>query len=769
MKIDRRHFMQASTASLLFAGRMEAVPPAKAAVSETAGMVRAVGKTYAWEWSPQTDRWRLVDKRGRVVTSGPLQPAVLVQAVGAKDRRCLSGTLAAHQARGNQLTVVYKHVNGSAGLTLTLLFDEDGFWMKPVVYDSPSPDDVVSLHYFTEGNGAEAIPGLDNNYLVLPGISESSAISPIVPPMMGLNLTSWLGHGGPPGPGLLQQWGLPTHFFCGLHQNSGSNSKGAMRELLSDSYCCGLADLPAGDLFLETRNGRHSPNVVMRSDLWGNSRGPGQLALGATLYWTTGSTCRAAIRNYYFGLVNAGIVSKKVNSAAKNSIVTAPQFNSWGAEVVANKTGDKFDEPFLNLVYDGLKRAGMKTGMIVLDDKWEGEYGLLEHSSQRFPNFEKTLTRFRADGLRTGMWAAFMRCENPAKLGLTTDHMLHQPDGKPVLIGSGPGSYYLFDFTQPEVQRLMSGLARKFIRRYNPDLVKFDFGYELPALSAAAPKDMNWAGERLLQKGLDVVVTSMKEEKPDLVVMYYCLSPLFTQYFDLHSPDDLFMCAGDYDLEANRRFYFSSLLGELGIPTYGSGGYDWSTVREIWFDSAPIGTLGSLNSFAEDDTNSKPAPEIIAKYNGLTHCLRSSNLFSIEALDNDVLAPLRGLHISSWARIENGEPVVAALRQRGLDGRKGPAQYRGILRTDTSVVVASRTDAGIDKSSRLAIVPYGNGEVTIQRAGGSSSEATVTEHLFNGTSNQYLVPIAGGSFSIPLAERKPDNSIVEWIEVAIGS
>ena len=57
------------------------------------------------------------------------------------------------------------------------------------------------------------------------------------------------------------------------------------------------------------------------------------------------------------------------------------------------------------------------------------------------------------------------------------------------------------------------------------------------------------------------------------------------------------MAAGDYDYEANRRFFFSSLLGELGIPTYGSGGYDWGTMPNIWFDSALIGTAGVAEQF----------------------------------------------------------------------------------------------------------------------------------------------------------------------------
>ncbi len=46
-------------------------------------------------------------------------------------------------------------------------------------------------------------------------------------------------------------------------------------------------------------------------------------------------------------------------------------------------------------------------------------------------------------------------------------------------------------------------------------------------------------------KGLDVLINAMRKENPDLVVMYYNLSPLFLDYFDLFSPDDLFeKCRG---------------------------------------------------------------------------------------------------------------------------------------------------------------------------------------------------------------------------------
>ena len=240
--------------------------------------------------------------------------------------------------------------------------------------------------------------------------------------------------------------------------------------------------------------------------------------------------------------------------------------------------------------------------MLSIDAKWEGSYGKLEHSAERLPHFEQFLERARADGYKIGVWAALMRCEHPAEMGLTTEHMLKKPDGTPFTVSwiDSP-AYYIMDFTQPEVAKVLEDVARTFIRRYKVDLLKFDFGYEMPSVADAAPRDKRFTGERLMRKGLDVLIRAMRKEDPDLVVMYYNLSPLFLDYFDLFSPDDLFEEAGEYDVEANRRFFFSSLLGQLGVPTYGSSGYDWACVPNIWFDSAAVGTLGSMNDFRADE------------------------------------------------------------------------------------------------------------------------------------------------------------------------
>jgi hypothetical protein len=350
--------------------------------------------------------------------------------------------------------------------------------------------------------------------------------------------------------------------------------------------------------------------------------------------------------------------------------------------------------------------------------------------------------------------------------------VLKQPDGKPYLTGNFGGTrYYLLDFTQPEVARVLTGLVRQFMRRYKPDLFKFDFGYELPAVSIAAPQDRNWTGERLMWKGLSVVINAMREENPDLVVMYYQLSPLFLDYFDLHSTDDLFLAAGEYDLEANRRLYFSSLLGPLGIPSYGSSGYDWASAPNIWFDSAATGTIGSLNDFRDDEEGEGSTPELVAKYNGLAKVLRPTNTFEVIPFGSVSEAPTFGAHARSWARLEGGQLVLLAFRppvpgeHNPLASEPDDPRVMDVVRAHAPVVVASQSSEGITRSSRLAIVSYAGGEIFIRREQGKKAE--ILSHYFGNTAVPAEASIEDGFLRIVVTERNPAGKPLEWIEVRI--
>lgn len=781
-------------------------------ITEDGPSVRATSKRYEWEWSATDDRFVLRDLKSRVIMAGPLQPAIVVKDVGGGEASLwVAGTPVLRRIEGNVVTVRYEGVNGSARIDVTCRFDDDGLWLQPLSYKTERPEDVVSVTYFADPTTTVAPhPALHSTYYVIPGMSMSPGVSPLVLDETKLNLTIPLGSGALHGPGLMQEWGLPAHFFCGFRRNGQRNGASSLTAQLSDAFCCGLAELPQGDMLLRVQGGHASPMVNLRSDLWGHVRGPGTLSVGPAFFVTVGSTYYEAIRTYYRGLLTRGIIQSKAtaSSARKNEVTLAPQFNTWGAQVARGLAPDDFDEVALLQIYDEYRASGMEARMFVVDAKWEGDYGTLEHSEERFPNFEATLQRFRDDGHLIGLWAAFLRCDDPTALGLTIDHMLSRPDGTHLQLegvtwdaispvdsyeSQHPGkplqldgrfwdfpstigvdqkdrwSYYLFDLSQPEVQVALSDAARRFVRRYRPDMVKFDFGYELPPLDTAAPKDRSWAGERLLKKGLEVIITAMKEENPDLVVMYYGLSPLLIDHYDLHSIDDLCFSMGDYDLEANRRISFSSLCGEFGIPTYGSSGYDWETASSIWFDSVAAGTIGSLHSFVGDEIDSRPRPELIARYNGLTHAIRSSTRFSIQHLDANYSSAARGVTSSSWARIEEEQVVLVALREHRMDGRRGSGSYPGVASTDATVVVASRDDRSIDVSTELAVVPFGDGELRLPRRDAGALVATVTEHFGGGGERQQRAALTDGEFRIPLRVLGSDGEPVEWLHISVGS
>ncbi|WP_263376821.1 alpha-amylase family protein [Granulicella aggregans] len=770
-KVDRRAFIQLSTGAVLTAGAAPLLADESSPrITSQNGLVRVAGANYTWEYSQRADTFTLRDSQQRVVVRANHQLAVVVApAANPSDRITVLGQPTSVRVEGNRVVITYESVHRAARVSVTWRFDKEGIWTEPITYDSPDTHDIVSLHYFAAHNDSRVLPALHASFYVVPGISESGAISPIQHNGVHLDESFWLGRGSAL-PGLSQQWALPVHYFAGFSTPYPVPERDLYTKAQSDAFACGLADLPGGDLFLQFHEAACAPWIDYRSDIWHHLRTPGSVTLGATLLWTVAPGYYEAIAAYYDGLIAAGVIKPKHSSPAKAAVTLTPEFCTWGPQRERDRTGPKLDEAFLNDLYADLKSSGMNAGLFSIDDKWESSYGTLEHSATRLPHFEQFLAQVRADGRKIGMWAALMRCERPEELGLTLDHMLKQPDGKPFTAGDPP--YYLLDFTQPLVAEVLDKAVRKFIHRYSPDVFKFDFGYELPALSVAAPKDMAYAGERLMKRGLDVVITAMKQEKPDLVVMYYNLSPLFLDYFDLHSLDDLVLNFGDYDVEANRRIFFSSLMGRLGVPTYGSTGYDWATAPHIWFDSAAVGTIGSLNDFRGDEQGEVGTPEIIARYNGIARILRPSTTFEIVPIGAIPISASLGAHARSWARFEGGNLVLLAWRPYGPDEEsplatnRNDSRIKDAVRSSAPVVVASPDSYAITRSSSLGIVFYGGDTVDIRRTHGS--KAAIVSHYFGGATIASKAAVADGRLKISVAPHDANAHPLEWVEVNIS-
>lgn len=713
--------------------------------------------TYRWEWDNSSDMFSLYDSQNRLIGSGEHQPFIVTapSMAGCRARE------RSFEMDGDCLHILYRGVNGASRLTVTWLFRTDSISLQPLLYESATEEDIQQIIYFASLAGDYYKPSFYSRYAVLPGLSMSTNISPVVDLHSRLSVTTVLGSGAMRGPGFTQQWGLPAHYFCTFNTSAKWNAIGAKAQQ-SDAVCWGLAELPDGDFRLELREIGLSPICNVRSDLWKQYKTPGTLELGFSFLLTFGSNYYEAIRNYYKALLHEKIIKPKENSSRKNTILLAPQYNTWGVESAKAMRPEDLTEETLRDTFDKLQRSGMKARTFVIDDKWEGQYGELQHDAQRFPNFENLLNDIRQEGYFIGLWAAFLRCQDPSSLGLKESHLLQTRGSGPLCLSHGDSRYGIFDVTQPAVQNVLRERAREFIHTYKPDLIKFDFGYELPSLDVAAPLDRNYTGERLLQKGLDVIVGAMREVNPDLVIMYYGLSPLLIEYYDLHSPDDLVYCAGDYDLETNRRIFFSSLCGELGMPTYGSSGYDWGSALDIWFDSAPSGTLGSLHCFDGDENGDLARQEWIAKYNGLSAILRASPVFQIYPIDVKWQGGFRAGFAPSWERMENGQTVLLALRTHRWDGKPALSSYKDILNTNVTIVVASMTEADISHASRIGIVPFGDGSITVKTSRGPIAQ--VTEHYWSGRHRTTTVMCQGQRLTLPI-QQLHGAEILEWIEI----
>jgi len=724
-------------------------------IHETPPKIQVSSPSYTWEWDAETDIFLLFDSHSRLISRARHRPLIIGGETSFDSNP-------SYQIKDDRISIIYEATKSASRLTVSWSFKLDFISLEQLQYESSESQNIVQVVYFPEADGNTYKPSFYSHYAVVPGLCMSASISPVVDLHSKLSVTTVLGSGAMRGPGLTQQWGLPAHYFCTFNTSDKWNAIGA-KALQSGAACWGLAELPQGDFRLDIREIALSPVLNLRSDIWKHVNTPGALKLGFSFMITFGNNYHEAIRNYYKILQREKIISPKNSSQKKMEVMLSPQYNTWGVESSKAIKPEELTEEIVKDIFNKFKASGMKARTFVIDDKWEGQYGELKHDSDRFPNFEILLEDIRKQGYFIGLWAAFLRCQDPAALGLSESNLLQTPEGKPLWLDHQTSRYGIFDVTQPIVQKVLSERARQFIRRYKPDLIKFDFGYELPSLDISAPADLNWAGERLLKKGLEVVVSAMKEENPDLVIMYYGLSPLLIDYYDLHSPDDLVYCVGDYDLETNRRIFFSSLCGELGMPTYSSSGYDWESALDIWFDSAPSGTLGSLHCFDGDENGDLPKDEQIAKFNGLSAILRKQVIFQTYPIDVKWQGGLRAGFSPSWERMEDNKTVLLALRTHLFDGKPAVQTYKDILYTNIMLVIASMTDDGISESNRLGIVPFGDGTCTIKRAMAGGT-AKIIEHYFSGDKLEAQISCQNNQMEIDLLQTRKDE-ILEWVEI----
>ena len=736
--------------------------------AQIAPVIRFRSDVYGFEWQAETDRFDVRDGQGRKMASATLQPSLILNVAGRRMEtagRLLSANLTDRVAR-----FVYRRDDIDGTVTVTLRFDDTQIWFDPIAVEARGAGDVVELRWFRTIENGEGQPSLSHSFLVAPGLNMSTGVSTIIAANEGIEATFWLGRGSVYEPNeMFQQWGLPAHFFCGYNvdivsDTPYSKARGIYPDRISDAFCLGLVGAPTADHLMHTHGGRSSIIFRYRSDLWGNARLPGKLTLGAGMVMSFGRTDREAIKSYYKAMEAKGLAGVKTPSVQKQKAMTTSLFSQWGAQLAQGMQGHHNNQAHTESTYDALKRAGFRYGAFGVDEAWDTAEGSLIANATAFPDLKGFGARLRHDGLNLALWVGVILCESPEAVGLEDRHLLHDKAGNVVRHPMWDKPIAYLDISQPEVQANIRRRVIAMMQTHKPEFIKFDYGYGHPSLDVACPADSKLAGEAFFLKAAELLADAARSVNPDVVIMYYGLTPLMTAHTDILGEDDPWASYGDYDIEINRRVYFSSLLGEIGMPTFGSGGYDWQTMPSIWFDTVLAGPMGGIADPSGDERGQIPTREMAALFNGLSRIARPTTRFTLDVTAVDPISVIKGAHSPSWIRREDGQITGLALRHADWFGSPGTKELRGIIETDIDIVVIAQGEGGLAQAKTLGIVPIQSGRVTLLRTQRRGT-AVITEHFTDGSQQVRRQNLDNGRLTLSLTTHSAAGVPLEWCEI----
>ncbi len=567
---------------------------------------------------------------------------------------------------------------------------------------------IFSLYFGTSllsGEERQSVPSLDEPFWP-DWQSESWAIPGAKGAPIQSIFRSWdLGHANLPlgsfGPGL----GTP---YCAayprpLYAASMGNADGWI--------CIGPGSVPDGALSLKIQSSSSCLHHLYREDLWG---GPKQ----QRRFWDKPLRLAWAPTPWHAfqKLFSSFDTSQILRSAALEN-----HWNSWG--------------DFKKQIYqirqlgDWVKAIGVKS--LIIDDRWESFVGSGKPNFTRFPHFDEDISYLKKIGLTVGFWQPLGWVDKPEEVGLTNDDLVLSPDGRPSRMSwdvnpHNPHHHFCLDPSSSKAVQFLRERTVTLMKKYQPALLKFDFGYGLPNPNVGAPRDPSLRGERYCLTLLKIVADAARSISHDVSIEYYSIHPLVRSIANVVSMDDL-GDAGLQEAAGHRQWSVWSALAGHRTAIMASSGYLWENDAEVVLDTVVVGVPGAVLSRTMDDAS--PVPQrFLSRRAAINRWHRKTTDWKPLWLNSEPGHVLRDPQLCSMGRLEQvaGQVRLTALTLRDEKKERIPRDTLKGVRWSGNWGLISQDDQDIFSSRQLACIPIDAAYLELPRQKRPSQVLSVT-------------------------------------------
>lgn len=238
-----------------------------------------------------------------------------------------------------------------------------------------------------------------------------------------------------------------------------------------------------------------------------------------------------ALRDYRDDLVLAGLAPEA--GPTIHPWWLEPIFCGWGAQVARVTPGgppapdlcrqEAYDEFLATLA-----SASLDPGTVVIDDRWQAQYGTAEPDIDAWPDLRGWIDDRHAEGRRVLLW---FKAWDPA--GLPAEECVTDASGRP--IAADPGSPAYLARLDAIVERLLAADG------LDADGFKVDFTQRAPSgtmLRPAPDSDGVW-GIAALHRLVARIHAAAKRIKPDALVITHTVHPSFGDVTDMVRTNDV--------------------------------------------------------------------------------------------------------------------------------------------------------------------------------------------------------------------------------------